>query len=110
MKFLPEKMPSSFETIYTPVVDAGSQHQIEYLARLLDTQLIASGDRLISNVTNKRPLKLTNENPSKKPKFLNSIKPIEYSETQRMSIDSFNRILHAEGLLLLFFNLSIYFY
>lgn len=30
-------------------------------------------------------------------KLVDSIKPIEYDEMQRMSKDSFNRILHAEG-------------
>jgi hypothetical protein len=31
-------------------------------------------------------------------KLADAIKPIEYDEMQRMSKDSFNRILHAEGL------------
>jgi hypothetical protein len=31
-------------------------------------------------------------------KLVDAIKPIEYDEMQRMSKDSFNRILHAEGL------------
>jgi hypothetical protein len=31
-------------------------------------------------------------------KLVDSIKPIEYDEMQRMSTDSFYRILHAEGL------------
>jgi hypothetical protein len=35
---------------------------------------------------------------SKKMKLLNEIKPIEYDKMQSMSIDSFHRILHAEGL------------
>jgi hypothetical protein len=30
-------------------------------------------------------------------KLADAIKPIEYDEMQRMSKDSFNRILHAEG-------------
>ncbi len=43
MRFLPEEMPVSFQALYTPIKDAGSPAQIEHLARLLNTQLIAAG-------------------------------------------------------------------
>lgn len=39
--------------------------------------------------------------PTKKTKsykLSNVVKPIEYNEMQRMSIDAFHRILHAKGL------------
>ncbi len=127
MHLLPEKMPASFQSIYTPIIDAGSPTQIEYLARLLSTQLttvdykiiIENNDSLSSRTSS---LTLVNEISSTSPiipnirskktksfKFSNAIKSIEYNEMQRMSIDSFNRILHAESLLIFKINLSIYF-
>ncbi len=41
-------------------------------------------------------------------KLSNVIKPIEYSEMQRMSRDSFYRILYAKGLFIFNLNLSDY--
>jgi hypothetical protein len=44
-------------------------------------------------------------------KLVDAIKPIEYDEMQRMSTDSFYRILHAEGLLRLiskYFSTDLY--
>jgi hypothetical protein len=43
MRSLPEEISVSFQLLYTPIRDAGSPAQIEYLARLLNTQLIAAG-------------------------------------------------------------------
>jgi hypothetical protein len=108
MHLLPEKIPASFQSIYTPIVDAGSPTQIEYLARLLSTQLttVDYNKTLINQISS-----TSTNNQSKKTKsfkFTNTIKSIEYNEMQRMSIDSFYRILHADGLLIFKINLSIY--
>jgi len=108
MHLLPEKIPASFQSIYTPIVDAGSPTQIEYLARLLSTQLttIDYNKTLINQISS-----TSTNNQSKKTKsfkFTNAIKSIEYNEMQRMSIDSFYRILHADGLLIFKINLFIY--
>ncbi len=43
MRLLPEKIPESFHSIYTPVVDAGSPIQIEHLACLLSAHLTEAG-------------------------------------------------------------------
>lgn len=46
MRLLPDEIPESFHSIYTPIVDAGSPAQIEQLARLLNAQLTAVGYEL----------------------------------------------------------------
>ena len=156
MFLLPEKMPASFQSTYTPIAAAGTPAQIEHLARLLGAQLTAAGygkgyelmksqqvkappmdeekvnlqgsvaagreDGLPSStgdLESKSSLGLTSDlsdMPSSsagvttmsnipgaqqrkmKPfKLVDAIKPIEYDEMQRMSTDSFNRILHSEG-------------
>jgi len=108
MHLLPEKIPASFQSIYTPIVDAGSPTQIEYLARLLSTRLttvdykiiIENNDSLVNEISSTLPIIPNIRSKKMKSfKFSNAIKSIEYNEMQRMSIDSFNRILHAEGLL-----------
>jgi len=118
MHLLPEKIPASFQSIYTPIVDAGSPTQIEYLARLLSTQLtavdykITKPEQVIIENNDSISSRTSTNIQSKKTKsfkFSNAIKSIEYNEMQRMSIDSFYRILHAEGLLNFKINLSIYF-
>ena len=40
---LPEQMPASFQATYTPIAAAGTEAQINHLARLLATQLTAAG-------------------------------------------------------------------
>jgi hypothetical protein len=134
MYLLPEEIPASFQSDYTPIIDAGSPAQIEYLARLLSTQLTAAGYELMKSeqvtiekrerksMSNKIDVSLPLSTsaimsiipciPSKKTKsykLFNVVKPIESNEMERMSIDSFHRILHAEGLLISKINLSIYF-
>lgn len=40
---LPDNMPPQFSATYTPIAAAGTDAQIKHLARLLATQLTASG-------------------------------------------------------------------
>jgi symplekin len=40
---LPDSMPAQFQSTYTPIAAAGTQAQVKHLARLLATQLTASG-------------------------------------------------------------------
>ena len=146
MRSLPEKMPALFQSNYTPVRDAGSPTQIEYLARLLSAQLAADsydiiksdqvmtkqdeerksrtsqidGERSMilwsatADIEKKVALTLNSEVSStsmdvkmipctqtkkrKSYKFSNVVQPIEYAEMQRLSMDSFHRILDAKGL------------
>ncbi len=46
MRLLPDEIPESFHSIYTPIADAGSPTQIEQLARLLSAQLTTAGYEL----------------------------------------------------------------
>ncbi|CAF1109993.1 unnamed protein product [Adineta ricciae] len=160
MLHLPEKMPASFQSTYTPIAAAGTPAQIEHLARLLGAQLTAAGygkgyelmksqqqvktsvdndmddGKLVSNsagvardgaypsssadVESKPNVLSAGDNESNdmlsttaglttmstipgvqqkkmKPfKLADAIKPIEYDEMQRMSTDSFYRILNSE--------------
>ncbi|CAF0762345.1 unnamed protein product [Rotaria sordida] len=150
MHLLPEKIPPSFQSSYTPIVEAGTPIQIEHLARLLCAQLTAAGyqpitskqyvkphmdnniveEKVTSNVTdvqNDDPLfvissgfdskthltstkailststdviKIPNiqQKKMKSFKLSNTIKSFEYDEMQRMSLDSFHRMLHAEDI------------
>ncbi|CAL1582661.1 unnamed protein product [Knipowitschia caucasica] len=43
MVYLPDVMPASFQSTYTPVESAGTDAQIRHLARLLSTQMTAAG-------------------------------------------------------------------
>uniref|UniRef100_A0A3B3ZIJ6 Symplekin/Pta1 N-terminal domain-containing protein n=1 Tax=Periophthalmus magnuspinnatus TaxID=409849 RepID=A0A3B3ZIJ6_9GOBI len=43
MVYLPDVMPASFQSTYTPVESAGTDAQIKHLARLLSTQMTAAG-------------------------------------------------------------------
>ncbi|KAM9440319.1 symplekin isoform 1-T1 [Clarias gariepinus] len=43
MVYLPDNMPASFQATYTPVESAGTDSQIKHLARLMATQMTASG-------------------------------------------------------------------
>ncbi|XP_069841639.1 symplekin [Dendropsophus ebraccatus] len=43
MVYLPDTMPASFQSTYTPVESAGTDAQIRHLARLMATQMTASG-------------------------------------------------------------------
>ncbi|XP_016337879.1 symplekin-like isoform X2 [Sinocyclocheilus anshuiensis] len=43
MVYLPEVMPASFQSTYTPVESAGTDAQIKHLARLMATQMTAAG-------------------------------------------------------------------
>ncbi|XP_059481472.1 symplekin [Neocloeon triangulifer] len=43
MKFLPEKMPNTFSSTYTPIAAAGTHGQIKHVARLMATQLASAG-------------------------------------------------------------------
>ncbi|XP_063794520.1 symplekin [Pseudophryne corroboree] len=43
MVYLPDTMPASFQATYTPVESAGTDAQIRHLARLMATQMTASG-------------------------------------------------------------------
>lgn len=103
MKFLPETIPSIFQSTYSPIVDPGSPRQIEYLARLFHTQLKTSDYKFDVKCNDLLPSIKSNSNEisSKKMKLLSTIKPIEYNEMERMSIDSFNRILHIQSLFIL---------
>ena len=49
MRLLPETMPPSFQSVYTPILAAGSPYQIEYLARLLHEQISTSANELIDS-------------------------------------------------------------
>ncbi|CAF3578437.1 unnamed protein product [Rotaria sordida] len=150
MHLLPEKIPPSFQSSYTSIVEAGTPTQIEHLARLLCAQLTAAGyqpitskqyvkphmdnniveEKVTSNVTdvqNDDPLfvissgfdskthltstkailststdviKIPNiqQKKMKSFKLSNTIKSFEYDEMQRMSLDSFHRMLHAEDI------------
>ena len=107
MQSLPETMPLPFQTTYTPIKDSGTPAQIEYLAHLLDNQLIEVGyDRSNEQWTDRSEVSLAvkSNTPScsqprktKGCKFFNAIKPIEPNEMQRLSMDSFRRILSAKG-------------
>lgn len=43
MVYLPDVMPASFQSTYTPVESAGTDAQIKHLARLMATQMTAAG-------------------------------------------------------------------
>ncbi|CAB3359648.1 Hypothetical predicted protein [Cloeon dipterum] len=43
MKFLPEKMPNTFSSTYTPIAAAGTHGQIKHVARLMATQIASAG-------------------------------------------------------------------
>ncbi|XP_068106179.1 symplekin [Hyperolius riggenbachi] len=43
MVYLPDTMPASFQSTYTPVESAGTDAQIRHLARLMATQMTAAG-------------------------------------------------------------------
>eukprot|EP00800_Vazella_pourtalesii_P018495 TRINITY_DN5968_c0_g1_i16.p1 TRINITY_DN5968_c0_g1~~TRINITY_DN5968_c0_g1_i16.p1 ORF type:complete len:102 (-),score=26.61 TRINITY_DN5968_c0_g1_i16:119-424(-) len=43
LKRLPEKMPSSFRDVYTPIESAGTEAQVRQLAKLLANQMTARG-------------------------------------------------------------------
>ncbi|XP_056397138.1 symplekin [Hyla sarda] len=43
MVYLPDTMPASFQSTYTPVESAGTDDQIRHLARLMATQMTAAG-------------------------------------------------------------------
>ncbi|XP_075464882.1 symplekin isoform X2 [Ascaphus truei] len=43
MVYLPDSMPASFQSTYTPVESAGTDAQIKHLARLMATQMTAGG-------------------------------------------------------------------
>ncbi|KAM8953518.1 symplekin [Pelodytes ibericus] len=43
MVYLPDSMPASFQSTYTPVESAGTDAQIRHLARLMATQMTAAG-------------------------------------------------------------------
>ncbi|XP_066437632.1 symplekin [Eleutherodactylus coqui] len=43
MVYLPDTMPASFQSTYTPVESAGTEAQIRHLARLMATQMTAAG-------------------------------------------------------------------
>ncbi|XP_069500751.1 symplekin isoform X2 [Ambystoma mexicanum] len=43
MVYLPDTMPASFQSTYTPVESAGTDAQIKHLARLMATQMTAAG-------------------------------------------------------------------
>ncbi|XP_072301302.1 symplekin [Eucyclogobius newberryi] len=43
MVYLPDVMPASFQSTYTPVESAGTDAQIKHLARLLSTQMTGAG-------------------------------------------------------------------
>ena len=40
---LPDSMPAQFQSTYTPIAAAGTEGQIQHLARLLATQLMQAG-------------------------------------------------------------------
>ena len=40
---MPDVLPAQFQSNYTPIAAAGTEAQIEHLARLLATQLTAAG-------------------------------------------------------------------
>jgi symplekin len=42
-KFLPDRMPNTFSSTYTPIAAAGTPGQIKHVARLMATQLASSG-------------------------------------------------------------------
>jgi len=78
MHSLPDEIPLPFQKSFTPITNAGSPSQIEYLARLLSTQIES-----VSVPSNK----------VKSSKLVNTIKPFSENEIQQMSISSFHRIL-----------------
>ncbi|XP_018431489.1 PREDICTED: symplekin-like, partial [Nanorana parkeri] len=43
MVYLPDTMPASFQSTYTPVESAGTDAQIKHLARLMASQMTAAG-------------------------------------------------------------------
>lgn len=43
MVYLPDTMPASFQSTYTPVESAGTDAQIRHLARLMASQMTAAG-------------------------------------------------------------------
>ncbi|XP_078517033.1 symplekin [Lissotriton helveticus] len=43
MVYLPDTMPASFQSTYTPVESAGTEAQIKHLSRLMATQMTAAG-------------------------------------------------------------------
>lgn len=91
MHSLPNEIPSSFVTSFIPITDAGSSKQIEHLAHLLNTQIKSTP--VHSNKTYPKKAKSS--------KLLTTIKPFDDNEIQRMSTNSFHRILQCECLYIL---------
>jgi hypothetical protein len=96
-----DSFPSSSADVESkPLLSSSSGHELG------DIQSTSAGVTTMSTIPSIQQKKM-------KPfKLADSIKPIEYDEMQRMSTDSFYRILHAEGLLELieniFFSFNLY--
>ncbi|XP_073498173.1 symplekin isoform X1 [Phyllobates terribilis] len=66
MVYLPDTMPASFQSTYTPVESAGTDSQIRHLARLMATQMTAAGiGPGVEKVEKESPLELVEEESMK---------------------------------------------
>ncbi|XP_053329547.1 symplekin [Spea bombifrons] len=65
MVYLPDTMPASFQSTYTPVESAGTDAQIRHLARLMATQMTAAGIGPGVEQTRDAPAEVVEEESSK---------------------------------------------
>ncbi|XP_040269020.1 symplekin isoform X2 [Bufo bufo] len=65
MVYLPDTMPASFQSTYTPVESAGTDAQIRHLARLMATQMTAAGIGPGAEKVTEAPVEVVEEESAK---------------------------------------------
>ncbi|XP_071979325.1 symplekin [Engystomops pustulosus] len=86
MVYLPDTMPASFQSTYTPVESAGTDAQIRHLARLMATQMTAAGIGPGVEKVKETPAEVVEEEESVKPEGLVIKRRVSSLPTQGQAI------------------------